>query len=143
MGPLNISVKGEYALLALFDLALHKPGEPVKIAGIARRQRIPRKFLELFLAALKQGGVVESRRGAEGGYLLARPPETISVGEILSYVESGRAGKNSRRRGESPFSEMWGRVEKGVSEILDHTTLSETARAWREKQTRYVPNWDI
>ena len=71
---MNISVKGEYALHAIFDLSLQKPGEPIKIADIARRQRIPQKFLELILASLKQGGFVESRRGAEGGYLLARAP---------------------------------------------------------------------
>ena len=70
---MNISVKGEYALEALFDLAQQRPGEPVKIADIARRRKIPQKFLELILAGLKQGGFVESRRGAEGGYLLARP----------------------------------------------------------------------
>ena len=60
---MNISVKGEYALHAVFDLALQPPGEPVKIADIARRQQIPQKFLELILAGLKQGGFVESRRG--------------------------------------------------------------------------------
>ena len=70
---MNISVKGEYALQAIFDLASQRPGEPVSIADIARRQKIPQKFLELILAGLKQGGFVESRRGAEGGYLLARP----------------------------------------------------------------------
>ncbi len=69
---MNISVKGEYALQAIFDLASQRPGEPVRIADIARRQKIPQKFLELILASLKQGGFVESRRGAEGGYLLAR-----------------------------------------------------------------------
>src|SRR5579883_3656965 len=61
---MNISVKGEYALQAIFDLASQRAGEPVKIADIARRQKIPQKFLELILASLKQGGFVESRRGA-------------------------------------------------------------------------------
>jgi Rrf2 family transcriptional regulator, cysteine metabolism repressor len=72
---MTISVKGEYALQALFDLASQPPGAPVKIGDIARRQKIPQKFLELILAGLKQGGFVESRRGAEGGYLLVRPPK--------------------------------------------------------------------
>lgn len=144
MGPLNISVKGEYALLALFDLALQRPGEPVKIAGIARRQKIPQKFLELILAALKQGNFVESRRGADGGYLLARRPQEISVGEILRFVESGRMGKGqTKRRQDSPFAEMWGRVETAVNEILDTSTLAEVARRWQERQSRYVPNWEI
>ncbi len=84
---MNISVKGEYALHAIFDLALQKFGEPIKIADIAKRQKIPQKFLELILAGLKQGGFVESRRGAEGGYLLARAPEAITVGQVMRYVE--------------------------------------------------------
>ena len=94
---MNISVKGEYALQAIFDLASQRPGEPVRIADIARRQKIPQKFLELILAGLKQGGFVESRRGAEGGYLLARAAESITVGEVLRSVE----GPHSRE-GPSP-----------------------------------------
>ena len=80
---MNISVKGEYALQAIYDLAANGGTEPVKIAEIARRQKIPQKFLELILASLKQGGFVESRRGAEGGYLLARRAEAIAVGDVL------------------------------------------------------------
>lgn len=144
MGPLNISVKGEYALLALFDLSLQRPGEPVKIAGIAQRQKIPQKFLELILAALKQGNFVESRRGADGGYLLSRTPQEICVGDILRFVESGRMGRGqSRRKQDSPFSEMWSRVETSVSEILDNATLADVARVWQEKQSKYIPNWEI
>ena len=60
---MTISVKGEYALQAILDLASQRAGEPVKIAEIARRQRIPQKFLEMILASLKQGGFVESLRG--------------------------------------------------------------------------------
>src|SRR3954447_17594204 len=108
---MNISVKGEYALHAVFDLAQQKPGEPVKIADIAKRQDIPQKFLELILAGLKQGGFVESRRGAEGGYLLARPPEAITVGEVLRFVEGPQASKNrSRRKSDTPFQDMWRQV---------------------------------
>src|SRR6185503_511214 len=95
---MNISVKGEYALQAIFDLASQEGGEPVKIANIAKRQNIPQKFLELILAGLKQGGFVESRRGAEGGYLLARAPETITVGEVLRFVEGPGNGKVRPRR---------------------------------------------
>lgn len=144
MTPLNLSVKGEYALLAVLDLATQQPGEPVKIAAIAARQKIPQKFLELILAGLKQGGFVESRRGAEGGYLLARPAESISVGEVLRYMEGGRANRNGeRRKTESPFGEIWTDVELAVSEILDRRTFAEVARRWSERQTSYVPNWDI
>src|SRR4051794_20845231 len=94
---MNISVKGEYALQAIFDLASAARPEPIKIADIARRQKIPQKFLELILASLKQGGFVESRRGAEGGYLLARRADALSVGEVLRYVD-GRQEEKSRQR---------------------------------------------
>ncbi|MBL8294498.1 MAG: Rrf2 family transcriptional regulator [Bryobacterales bacterium] len=144
MSPLNISVKGEYALLALLDLATQRPGEPIKIASIARRQKIPQKFLELILAGLKQGGFVESRRGADGGYLLARSPENLYVGEVLRYMEGGRGNKGGlRRKPDSPFSELWRDVDSAVSNILDHRTFAEVARTWSDKQSKYIPNWDI
>src|SRR5690348_5387357 len=123
---MNISVKGEYALQAIFDLASQRAGEPTKIADIARRQKIPQKFLELILASLKQGGFVESRRGAEGGYLLARPADAITVGEVLRFVEGGRESKNrSRRKAETPFSEIWQQVDRAVSGVVDHTTFGD------------------
>jgi Rrf2 family transcriptional regulator, cysteine metabolism repressor len=141
---MNISVKGEYALQAILDLASQPAGEPVKIAEIARRQGIPQKFLELILAGLKQGGFVESRRGAEGGYLLARPAERITVGEVIQFVEGPQAGKaRQRRKGESPFSDMWARVDQAVSGLVDNTTFADIRREWSEKQAKYVLNWEI
>lgn len=135
----NLSVKGEYALQAIFDLTLQRPGEPVKIADVARRQKIPQKFLELILAGLKQGGFVESRRGAEGGYMLARPASTITVGEVLRFVEN----KKPRKRPDGPFAELWKNVEKSIAESTDHTSFADLARAWQEKRQRYIPDWVI
>ncbi len=140
---MHISVKGEYALQAIFDLAAQKPGEPVRIADIARRQKIPQKFLELILAGLKQGGFVESRRGAEGGYLLARPPDAIAVGDVIRFVEGRQGAKGQRRKQETPFTEMWERVDRAVSEIIDRTTFADLLRGWADKQNRFVLNWEI
>jgi Rrf2 family cysteine metabolism transcriptional repressor len=137
---MNISVKGEYALQAIFDLAMQPVGEPVKIADIATRQKIPQKFLELILASLKQGGFVESRRGAEGGYRLARPAEQITIGEVLKFVEEGKRAKRSTP---DAFSDIWKRVDLAISGVLDRTTFAELVRRWKEMQTRYVPNWEI
>lgn len=137
---MNISVKGEYALQAIFDLALQGAAEPVKIAGIARRQKIPQKFLELILAGLKQGGFVESRRGADGGYRLARPADQITVGEVLRYVEDG---KKSKRTVPNAFTDLWKRVDAATGAIVDRTTFAELVRQWKESQRRYVPNWTI
>jgi len=114
---------------------------PVKIADIARRQKIPQKFLELILAGLKQSGFVDSRRGAEGGYLLARSPDSITVGEVLRAVENVKA--SSRSESDDPFAEIWQRVDTAVSHVLDQTSFAELARKWQEKHTQYVPNWEI
>src|SRR6266567_1951178 len=138
---MNISVKGEYALQAIFDLATQPAGEPIRIADIAQRQKIPQKFLELILAGLKQAGFVESRRGAEGGYLLARAPDAITVGEVLRQVESKKQSKGAASR-EDAFDDMWKSVDAAVSGILDRTTFAELARRWQEKQSKYVPNWE-
>jgi Rrf2 family protein len=139
---MNISVKGEYALHAVFDLALQPPGEPVRIADIARRQQIPQKFLELILAGLKQGGFVESRRGAEGGYLLAKPADSLIVGDVIRFMEGARNGK-PRENPNSPFAQLWESVDDAVSRVVDHTSFGDLARRWRERQGRYIPNWDI
>jgi Rrf2 family cysteine metabolism transcriptional repressor len=141
---MNISVKGEYALHAIFDLAVQKPGEPIKIADIARRQKIPQKFLELILSGLKQGGFVESRRGAEGGYMLARPPESITVGQVVRYVEGPQGKKHAHKQtAVDPLADTWRRVDQAVSNVIDSTTFAELVRNWRDRQAIYVPNWEI
>src|SRR5579872_5670889 len=141
---MNLSVKSGYALQALFDLATQIQGRPVKIADIARRQKIPQKFLELILASLKQGGFVESRRGAEGGYLLARRPEAISVGDVLRFVE-GRQEERSRvrRQSDSPLGDLWERTDKAMDTVLDGANFAQLVRDWTEKHNRFVPNWEI
>ena len=141
---MNTSVKGEYALQAIFDLAANASPDPVKIAEIAQRQRIPQKFLELILASLKQGGFVESRRGAEGGYLLARRPESITVGEVLRFVEGRRDEKSRlRRSNDSAFADLWARVDNTVDSVLNGTNFAQLVRDWTEKNNRFVPNWEI
>ncbi len=147
---MNISVKSEYALKAVFDLAVQyqnlppgAPGmSPIKIADIARRQKIPQKFLELILAGLKQNGFVDSRRGAEGGYLLARSAEAITIGEVLRAVEHVKSQPRKAKEPE-PFFDVWQKVDQAISDVLDQTSFGDLARTWREKQAQYVPNWDI
>ena len=141
---MNISVKGEYALQAIFDLAAQKPGSPIKISDIAKRQNIPQKFLELILSSLKQGGFVISRRGAEGGYLLARSADAITIGQVVRFVEGSRTTRSGvRQTADGPFSPLWRSVDSAVSAVVDHTSFSDLVRQWREKQGQYVPNWDI
>jgi Rrf2 family protein len=137
---MNISVKADYALHAIFDLATQPPGQPVKIADIAQRQHIPQKFLELILASLKQGGFVESRRGAEGGYKLARPADEITIGEVLRFVEQSKA---THAGSTDAFTDLWNKVNGAIDSILDTTSFAELARRWKDAQKRYVANWEI
>ena len=142
LGNMNISVKSEYALKALLDLAIQYLGAPpgtthmapIKIADIAKRQKIPQKFLELILAGLKQNGFVDSRRGAEGGYLLARAAvDAITVGEVLRAVESTNIGLRTGK--DDPFTEVWRRVDEAVSGVLDQTTFGRIGARLARKTT--------
>jgi Rrf2 family protein len=139
---MNVSVKCEYALRAVLDLSLATQGLPIRIADVASRQRVPQKFLETILAELKRSGFLESRRGAEGGYMLAKPAETITVGQVLRAIEGGRTGR-AALEDPGPLGIFWMRVDSAVSEVIDKTTFAELAREWRERQAQFVPNWEI
>jgi len=88
---MKLSVRGEYALRALLVLTLHYGENVVHIQTISAEQRIPKKFLSQILNDLKTLGAVESRRGARGGYRLARPPERITLASIVRHVEGAMA----------------------------------------------------
>ena len=82
-----LSQKSKYALKAMVVLAREYGHGPLLISDIAARERIPRRFLELILLELKNGGVLHSRKGKGGGYLLSEPRGNITVGQVLRMVE--------------------------------------------------------
>ncbi|MFR8548881.1 MAG: RrF2 family transcriptional regulator [Lachnospiraceae bacterium] len=84
---MKLSTKGRYGLRALIDLAQHSEKDAVSISSIALRQNISESYLEQLVAKLKKAGLVVSIRGAQGGYRLAKPAQTISVGDILRALE--------------------------------------------------------
>ena len=92
---MRLSIKSEYACLALIELARQWGKEPAKITYIAQRQSIPKKFLEQILLQLKTAGYVMSRRGIKGGYELAYGPEQISVAQIIRLIDGALAPVNS------------------------------------------------
>jgi DNA-binding IscR family transcriptional regulator len=65
------------------------------------------------------------------------------VGEVLRFVETADGKARSRRRADTPFTEMWRNVDESISGIVDHTNFAELARKWAERQSHYVPNWEI
>ncbi len=86
-----ISKKTKYALKALSYLAEHSTGAPILISELAKEENIPRKFLEAILVALRKGGVLKSKIGKGGGYMLASPPSDITIGKVVGVLEGGFA----------------------------------------------------
>ncbi|HHV84144.1 MAG TPA: Rrf2 family transcriptional regulator [Tepidanaerobacter syntrophicus] len=84
---MKLSTKGRYGLKAMYDLALNYGGEPMPLKNIAERQDISEPYLEQLMAILKKEGLVQSVRGAYGGYLLTREPSKITVGDVLRALE--------------------------------------------------------
>jgi Rrf2 family protein len=149
---MSVSSKCYYALRAIYALADHAGPDPLKIAEIAERERIPIRFLEVILNQLKGGGFVQSRRGAEGGYLLARSAEDLTVGEIMRYVDGPIAPvdcvSQSRPKvcdfpGGCQFFSFWMRVRQAISEVVDNTTFADLIRESRERGTGGGGDWVI
>jgi len=130
---MRISARGEYAIKAVLDLAVHRNGRLVPIQEIAARQNIPQRYLEHVLLALKRAGLLTSRRGSTGGYVLRRSPEDITVGAVLRAVEGGGApfealgGEHRARRAEPELAELWNEISEAVSAVVDRFTFAELA----------------
>ena len=132
---MRISQKADYALRAVIDLALHsREGAPARVAEIARRGRIPEKFLEAIVVDLRKAGLLASRRGPEGGHTLALPASKITLGRIraavdgpLVLVEAGHR-RNGRSAVDCGLQQVWKEVEQAIAAVLDGVTVEETCR---------------
>jgi Rrf2 family protein len=149
---MHISSKCYYGLRALYDLAVHADRKIVKIGEIAARRQIPPRFLEMILNQLKQGGFVESRRGADGGYRLARPADKITVGDIVRFIDGPLAPvdcvsqsqpKPCEFEGECGFFNLWTRAREALSSVLDGTTFADLVAENRERESKLAANWSI
>ncbi len=133
---MHITYKGDYALKTILDLSLHYGNSPVTIHDLARRADIPIKFLEQILLDLKRGGFVESRRGKIGGYLLAKAPSDIKLGDVIRFIDGpiepipcvdrGYKGCNDISR--CAFRGIWSKVAESTSKIIDNITFEDLAR---------------
>jgi len=129
---MRISAKADYALRAALELAVAQGKGPLKGEQIAHAQEIPVKFLENILLELRHHGLVQSQRGAEGGYWLARPADDITLAEIIRVVE----GPLANVRGERPESlvyggaaerlqDVWIAVRANLRSVLEVVTLAD------------------
>ena len=140
---MRITYRGDYALKAVLDLALHYDESVVTINDLAKRTDAPTKFLEQVLLGLKRGGFVESRRGKVGGYRLAKSPSEIKLGDVVRFVdgpvepisclEGGYSGCRDVYR--CVLKSIWGRVAKATSDIIDSITFEDLVNQLKKKQS--------
>ncbi len=128
-----LSQKCQYALRAVYEITLRQSEWPLKSGEIARAQAIPPRFLENILAQLKQGGFVDSKRGKDGGYMLADPEREITVGEIIRFIQGPLVPVHCmiegpgvcELHGSCPFHSMWDRARKAVIDVYDTTSIRD------------------
>ena len=130
---MRVSAKVDYALRACAELAAAGDG-PIKGERLAQAQEIPLKFLENILLDLKHAGLVQSQRGAEGGYWLAQPPDEIPLAEIIRAVEGPIANVRGLRPEQVEYAgaaaslrEVWIAVRANLRSVLETVTLADLA----------------
>jgi Rrf2 family protein len=130
----KVSTRGDYAARALLSLALHGEGTPTSVRDIAERTGLPQPYLEQILLALKGAGLVRSKRGVGGGYVLARPPAEVTLGQIVSAVDGpivagdfGEPHQNGAcsHEGQCVLLSVWADVGEHMRQHLDSFTLAD------------------
>jgi len=126
---LRISAESEYAFRALLELALNWPASNlVQVSMIAKRQDIPIKYLEQILIQLKSTRLVESVRGKQGGYRLAKAPGEISLGEVMRKIEGPLLQlSDTATQKKSVFTAIWKEVEGAMVKVLDKVNFEDIA----------------
>lgn len=128
---MKLSTKTRYGLRALLDLARQGGSLPVPLREIAERQELPEAYLEKILGQLRRKGLVETVRGVQGGYRLARSASAITVAQVLEILDGPilfsdcSSGAHCPRREICPANGIWTRLQRGVEEVLQEATLED------------------
>ena len=148
---MKMSKRVSYGIMASIDLAIHAKDIPIQAKAVSRRQGIPLRFLEQVLHTMKNAGLVESQRGAQGGYLLARKPEDLSLAEIFESLEGTifhRSGVNSpprhRYMGKSDLlADVWEQLQQAEQKVLESITVGQLAERQRVMEAQRSPMYHI
>ena len=135
---MKLSTKGRYGLRAMVDIAGNGGEGADTISSIAPRQTLSESYLEQLMSLLRKAGIIESVRGAGGGYRLARPPQSISVGEVLRALEGDLnpvecsallgAGEPCAAEDTCVTKYVWQRISQSINETVDQIFLSDLLR---------------
>ncbi len=131
---MKVSTRGDYAARALLSLALHGSDTPTSVKEIAERTNLPQPYLEQILLAVKGAGLVRSKRGVGGGYVLARPADEISLADILGAVEGPAEAditEHDHCEGHCVLQEVWVDVGDATRKLLADWTLADLVRRTR------------
>lgn len=142
---MKLSTKGRYGLRAFIDIALYSEEEPVSLANVARRQDISISYLEQLMTKLKKANLVESVRGANGGYVLARPAKEISVGDVLRALEGELMPVDCVAYGDSEKEHcaaqtccsswiVWKKINDSLNETVNNIYIDELVEESRRAQ---------
>lgn len=137
---MRFSIRVQYGLQALLELALSYGGAPVQIGDIAKDQKIPIRFLEQILLVLKRGGLVASTRGKSGGYALAKKPSEITVLSLVEVLEGPIELVNKKMRRLPAISEAIETIQNNVEKNLRDLTLQELAMKERQMDRSFTYN---
>ncbi len=146
---MKVSQRVTYGIMAAVDLALNANEVPIQTRTIARRQGIPVRFLEQVLNSMKKAGLVESLRGAQGGYRLMRKPADLSVDEILEALDGPvfhQVFSPSDKRITKPgllLSDVWHEVQQAERNVLEKITVEQLAGRQRAIEARRNPMYHI
>lgn len=141
---MKLTTRGYYSLKAMLDLALLDPGQLASVRAIAQRQQIPAPYLEKLLIELRQGGLVRSQRGIQGGYCLNHLARDISLASILVTVgeklDPPKFGLDHDPDGaeDRVMQAVWRRVSRQIQQVLQETTLEDLyfdTRSWQAAQS--------
>lgn len=145
---MRLSTKGRYGLRAVVDLAMYSKDEAVSISSIAARQNLSESYLEQLIAKLKKAGLVNSIRGINGGYILAKEPKEISVGDILralegdlAVVECPDSDSECAKFDSCVTKYVWKRINDSINTVVDGMTLEEIVEN-SHKLEKYIPSED-
>lgn len=144
---MKISKKCQYALKAVFELAWRNDSGPVKTHDIAEAQRISPRFTEIILNQLKHGGFIKSKRGNEGGYMLARDARNLAVLEIIEYFEGPIAfaqnSDDTTSIGNEAFKKLWKEVNNAVCKVCEGKNFADLIEFERSKRDKCALNYSI
>lgn len=122
---MKISTKGRYGLTIMMELATRTGEGPTSLKSIAEKNQLSEHYLEQLISPLRNAGMVKSIRGAYGGYILSKPAESITSGDIIRVLEGPISPVDFTEEDDPAKRNLWIRIRDAIADVLDSTTLSD------------------